>query len=85
MIDLVEGLSLELSTCLVALIILSYTYIGGLGATFYVSYVNTSCMFVIMFIFLVKIYHDIGDSDSPVGKLKCCSAKPKDDNPLLVK
>ena len=67
MTNLVEGLSVELATALTAAVIGTYTFIGGLGATFYVSYFNTSIIFIIMLIFLVKVYHDPGNDDNPLG------------------
>ena len=67
MISLIEGLSVELATALVVAVMFTYTYIGCLGATFYVSYFNTSIIFIIMLVFLVKVYND--DSNrNPLGK-----------------
>lgn len=67
MTSLIEDLSVELATALVVAVMFTYTYIGCLGATFYVSYFNTSIIFIIMLVFLVKVYHD--DSDrNPLGK-----------------
>jgi len=68
MTNLVKGLSVELSTMMVAAIIGTYTFIGGLGATFYVSYFNTSIIYVTMLVFLVKVYHDPGNEDNPIGE-----------------
>ena len=69
MTNLVDGLSIELATGLVAAVIGSYTFIGGLGATFYVSYFNTALIYIIMIIFLVKIYQDGGNPDNPLGNV----------------
>lgn len=68
MTSLVKDLNIELATTLVAAIIGSYTYIGGLGATFYVSYFNTAIIFSIMLVFLNKVYND-DDPENPLGKL----------------
>ena len=68
MTNLVKDLSVELATLLVACIIGTYTFIGGLGATFYVSYFNTSVIYVIMLVFLVNVYHGSDDVDDPVGE-----------------
>lgn len=65
--SLVDGLSVELATALVVAVMFTYTYIGCLGATFYVSYFNTSIIFTIMLVFLVKVYHAEG-SRNPLGK-----------------
>ena len=67
MTSLIEDLSVELATALVVAVMFTYTYIGCLGATFYVSYFNTSIIFIIMLVFLVKVYHDDSDSN-PLGK-----------------
>ena len=67
MTSLIEGLSVELATALVVAVMFTYTYIGCLGATFYVSYFNTAIIFIIMLVFLVKVYHDDGDRN-PLGK-----------------
>ena len=55
MTNLVKGLSVELATTLVATVIGTYTFIGGLGATFYVSYFNTAIIYIIMMLFLAKV------------------------------
>ncbi|ELU01443.1 hypothetical protein CAPTEDRAFT_189772 [Capitella teleta] len=60
----------------------TYTFIGGLGATFYVSYFNTFLIYLIMTIFLVKVYFDPSE-DNPLGsveevyKLLACSEGPE--------
>ena len=46
----------------------TYTFIGGLGATFYVSYFNTSIMFMIMLIFLAKVYNEPSNDENPLGE-----------------
>ena len=67
--NLAPGLSVELACALIALVIGTYTFIGGLGATFYVSYFNCLVMFVIMIIFLLKVYHEPDNADNPLGKV----------------
>ena len=57
MVNLVKGLSVELATGLIVLVTGTYTYIGGLGATFYVSYINTGFIYIIMLTFLLRVYH----------------------------
>ena len=68
MTNLVDGLSVELATGLVAAVIGTYTFIGGLGATFYVAYVNTAIIFIITIVFLIKVFYDFGDDSNPLGK-----------------
>ena len=72
MTNLAPGLSVELACALVAVVIGTYTFIGGLGATFYVSYFNSLVMFVIMIIFLVKVYHEPDNENNPLGKRINC-------------
>ena len=85
MTSLVDGLSVEMASMIIALVIGSYTFIGGLGATFYVSYFNTALIFIIMLCFVVKVYSDPGrdDNDNKLGtieavhKLLSCSKGPE--------
>jgi Na+/proline symporter len=65
--SLVDGLSVEFATVLVAAVIGSYTFIGGLGATFYVSYFNTALIYIVMIIIIQKVYNDSGETDNPLG------------------
>lgn len=67
--SLVKFISLEYATTLVAATIGAYTFIGGLGATVYVSYFNTAIMYVILVIFMSKVYMDPNNSGSPLGLL----------------
>ena len=71
MTNLVSGLSVEMATMMVATVIATYTFIGGLGATFYVSYFNTAFIFVIMIIFLTKVYNEPNNEDNPLGTVSC--------------
>jgi Na+/proline symporter len=50
-----QGLSPELSAMLLAAIIGGYTLIGGLGATFYVSYFNTGSIFILILLLIVEV------------------------------
>ena len=63
MTHLVEGLSVELSVALVASVTGAYTFVGGLGATFYVSYFNTAFIYIIMITFLTRMYYSPDHSD----------------------
>ncbi|KAI8500376.1 hypothetical protein Bbelb_219420 [Branchiostoma belcheri] len=51
---LVNGLSTETASICLAIVIGSYTLIGGLGATFYVSYFNTALIFTVLIIIIAK-------------------------------
>merc|ERR1711988_464375 len=59
---LVKDLSPELAAMLLAAVIGGYTLIGGLGATFYVSYFNTALMFVIE-----VFYNPSNNPENPFG------------------
>jgi len=48
-------LSVELAAMLLAAIIGGYTLIGGLGATFYVSYFNTGLIFVLVLLLVTEV------------------------------
>lgn len=65
---IVDDLNLEFASMVLVAIIGGYTFIGGLGATFYMSYFNTAIIFVILLVFLVQIYHNPG-GDGPLGKI----------------
>ena len=65
---LVKGLSLELAAITLVTVIGACTFIGGLGATFYMSYFNTTVVFIVLLTFLVKVYHE-GEGDQEVNPL----------------
>ena len=48
-------LSPELAAMLLAVVIGGYTLIGGLGATFYVSYFNTALIFFLIILLMVEV------------------------------
>ena len=62
----VPGLSVELATGMMAFVIGVYPLIGGLGATFYVSYFNIAITFAITLVFMGKLLH--GGDTSITGK-----------------
>ena len=66
MTEVVEGMNVEFATMVVATVMGSYTYIGGLGATLYVSYFNTAIIFIIILTFVGKVYMD-DSPDNPLG------------------
>ncbi|XP_069105812.1 uncharacterized protein [Argopecten irradians] len=67
--SLIQDISVEYATVLIAAVIGAYTLIGGLGATVYVSYFNTSIIYIIMVIFIMKIYNDPDSEDNPLGSI----------------
>ena len=64
---LVPSIGISETALLIVMVIGTYTSIGGLGATFYVAYVNTAGIFIIMLIFAMKIFHDDSDPNAPLG------------------
>ncbi|XP_060071327.1 uncharacterized protein LOC132551230 [Ylistrum balloti] len=68
--SLIQNISVEYATVLIAAVIGAYTLIGGLGATVYVSYFNTAIIYIIMVIFIMKIYNDPDSPDNPLGSIE---------------
>ena len=61
-------MSPELAAMLLAAVIGGYTLIGGLGATFYVSYFNTALIFVLIIMLVVEVFYNPYDNpDNPFG------------------
>ena len=66
--SLVSGLSPELAAMLLAVVIGGYTLIGGLGATFYVSYFNTALIFVLILMLVIEVFYNPSNNpDNPFG------------------
>jgi len=66
--SLVKDLSPELAAMLLASVIGGYTLIGGLGATFYVSYFNTALIFVLILMLVVEVfYNPFQNPENPFG------------------
>ncbi|KAJ8306848.1 hypothetical protein KUTeg_014932 [Tegillarca granosa] len=54
---LVKDISDEYIVVVLAVMFGSYCFVGGLGTTFYISYINTSLIFISLIIFLRNIYN----------------------------
>ena len=53
---------------LLATVIGGYTLIGGLGATFYVSYFNTALIFILILMLVVEVfYNPFQNPENPFG------------------
>ena len=53
---------------LLAAVIGGYTLIGGLGATFYVSYFNTALIFILILMLVVEVfYNPFENPENPFG------------------
>lgn len=57
----------EYAAILMTGVIGTYTCIGGLGATFYVSFFNTMMIMLMMLVFVVRVYDNPGNSENPLG------------------
>merc|ERR1712012_116695 len=69
--SLVKDLSPELAAMLLAAVIGGYTLIGGLGATFYVSYFNTALIFVLILMLVIEVfYNPFNNPENPFGSAK---------------
>nr|WGU51207.1 DUR3-like urea transporter subtype A2 [Theodoxus fluviatilis] len=66
---LVADASPEFSVILMATLFGSYSFIGGLGTTFYVSYFNTALTFVCLITFIVKIFYVNDNSEGIMGNM----------------
>nr|WGU51206.1 DUR3-like urea transporter subtype A1 [Theodoxus fluviatilis] len=76
--SLTKGASDEFSVLIMATLFGSYSLIGGLGTTFYVSYFNACLVFVLLLVFMVKILHNtespyptIGDARRMYDAITC--------------
>merc|ERR1711988_1847353 len=66
--SLVKDLSPELAAMLLAAVIGGYTLIGGLGATFYVSYFNTALIFVLILMLVIEVFYNPSNNpENPFG------------------
>jgi Na+/proline symporter len=64
---LTKDMGVEYATMLMTAVIGTYTMIGGLGATFYVSFFNTAMICVMMLVFVIRVYDDPDSDDNPLG------------------
>ncbi|KAF0301993.1 putative urea active transporter 1 [Amphibalanus amphitrite] len=82
--SLVADLSPEMAAMMLAIVIGGYTLIGGLGATFYVSYFNTALIFIMILMLVVEVYYNPADNpNNPFGSserifdfVECWKAPP---------
>ncbi|XP_041356757.1 uncharacterized protein LOC121373965 [Gigantopelta aegis] len=77
--SLTKDASGEFCVLLMATLFGSYSFIGGLGSTFYVSYFNTVLVFVMLCIFIINIFYKensgetalLGSIDNIYEKVTC--------------
>ncbi|KAL8616992.1 hypothetical protein ACOMHN_014163 [Nucella lapillus] len=65
--SLTKNASDEYSVLIMATLFGSYSLIGGLGTTFYVSYFNACLVFILLIVFVVKILHNTDDQWENIG------------------
>jgi len=84
--SLVSDLSPETAAMLLAAVIGGYTLIGGLGATFYVSYFNTMLIFILIIMLVVEVFYNPNNNpENPFGSAEAvydfisCWKTPEDE------
>ncbi|XP_062587128.1 uncharacterized protein LOC134248746, partial [Saccostrea cucullata] len=81
--SLVQDISVEYATLLVTAVIGAYSFIGGLGGTFYVSYFNTGIIYILIMVFVMNVFNNEKSTGS-LGKVEkvyalvSCSKGPDD-------
>ncbi|XP_070198051.1 uncharacterized protein [Littorina saxatilis] len=82
--SLTKNASDEYAVLIMATLFGSYSLIGGLGTTFYVSYFNACLVFILLIVFVVKILHNTDDQWKNIGDTSrmyeaiSCIEGPKD-------
>ncbi|BFZ14483.1 hypothetical protein BsWGS_17522 [Bradybaena similaris] len=82
---LVKDASGEYCVIIMATLFGSYSFIGGLGSTFYVSYFNTAIIFVCVLCFIVNIFYDADNAgtfttiDFIYDKVRCLAGPEKNE------
>ncbi|XP_076468357.1 uncharacterized protein LOC143299112 [Babylonia areolata] len=65
--SLTKDASDEFAVLLMATLFGSYSLIGGLGTTFYVSYFNACLVFLLLLVFVVQVLHNSDDQWQRIG------------------
>ncbi|XP_046575766.1 urea-proton symporter DUR3-like [Haliotis rubra] len=68
--SLTKNTSDEFTVLIMATLFGSYSLIGGLGTTFYVSYFNACLVFILLIVFVVKILHNSESQYDSVGNVE---------------
>lgn len=68
--SLTKDASDEFTLLTMAVLFGSYSLIGGLGTTFYVSYFNACLVFVLLIVFVIKIWHTTDDEHESIGNVE---------------
>lgn len=82
--SLIKDSSPEFCVLIMATLFGSYSFVGGLGSTFYVSYFNALLVFVLIAVLIVKLFYlpegpalPFGDLGHIYDRLQCLQG-PKD-------
>lgn len=67
---LTKNMGVEYAAMLMTAVIGTYTCIGGLGATFYVSFFNTAMVMLMMLVFVIRVYDDQKNPNNPLGNIR---------------
>ncbi len=70
MVSIVQGMNIETALFICSAVIAASTLLGGLGATFYISYFSTAFIFAGIVFFAWKVYLQ-NDGGKTIGM--CCS------------
>ena len=68
--SLTRDASDEFTLLTMAVLFGSYSLIGGLGTTFYVSYFNACLVYVLLIVFVVKIWHNTDEEHNAIGNVE---------------
>ncbi|XP_012934693.1 uncharacterized protein LOC101856080 [Aplysia californica] len=68
--SLVADISDELILLIFATLFGSYSFVGGLGSTFYVSYANAVVTFIVLCIYVIKFFYQADEADLPFGTIE---------------
>lgn len=85
--SLTKDTSDEFSLLVMAVLFGSYSLVGGIGTTFYVSYFNACLVFILLLVFVVKILHNettefdsIGHVSKMYEYISCVKGPPENEN-----
>ena len=85
--SLTKDASDEFALFVMAVLFGSYSLIGGIGTTFYVSYFNACLVFILLIVFVVKILHNndtefksIGDVTKMYDAISCVKGPKENEN-----
>jgi Na+/proline symporter len=85
--SLTKDTSDEFSLFVMAVLFGSYSLVGGIGTTFYVSYFNACLVFILLIVFVIKILHNdtiefdsIGDVSKMYEYISCVKGPPENEN-----